>query len=310
MSIPKLPSYDISNASSGYSNRVHWSLEPTRCVLLIHDMQQYFIDFYDDQSPIVKQLVANIQRLKKYCKQQGIPVVYTAQPPQQRPQDRALLTDFWGEGLTGVDNQQRIVDELKPDEDDVCLTKWRYSAFQRSALHKIMHDQQRDQLLVCGVYAHIGILATCMEAFMTDIQAFLVADAVADFSQDDHQMAVDYIAKRCGRVVTLEEVELSIKSADTLAEEDTRLSLPHIKADIAAILQMHVQDINDDDSLFDLGLDSIRLMDLVEQWRKQGAQVQLLDFVDSPSVSECWTRIARSLGDAPQPLTEGEPAHV
>ena len=37
----------------------------------------------------------------------------------------------------------------------------------------------RDQLLVTGVYAHIGCTATVVEAFQRDIEAFSAADAVA-----------------------------------------------------------------------------------------------------------------------------------
>lgn len=45
---------------------------------------------------MMAQVVANIARLRDYCKQQGIPVYYTAQPKEQSDEDRALLNDMWG----------------------------------------------------------------------------------------------------------------------------------------------------------------------------------------------------------------------
>jgi bifunctional isochorismate lyase/aryl carrier protein len=141
-----------------------------------------------------------------------VPVFYTAQPVEQPPGDRALLNDFWGPGLTEprFHARQPIIDELAPRQEDVVLTKWRYSAFQRSDLREQLRARGRDQLLICGVYAHIGCLATALEAFMQDVQPFLVIDAVADFSETDHRMAIDYVSRRCGMSLLLEEVERSL----------------------------------------------------------------------------------------------------
>ncbi len=49
--------------------------------------------------------------------------------------------------------------------------------------------------------AHIGCLLTAAEAFMLDMQAFLVGDALADFSQEEHEMALKYATGRCAKVV-------------------------------------------------------------------------------------------------------------
>lgn len=289
MAIPKLNSYNINRTAADYHNRVAWRVDSTRAVLLIHDMQNYFIDFYGTASPIVQQLISNIQQLKAWCTEQGVPVVYTAQPPHQRPADRALLTDFWGTGLTDTDGQHEIVAALAPVPADTCLNKWRYSAFQRSALHQMMHEQKRDQLIVCGVYAHIGILATCMEAFMTDIQAFVVVDAVADFSEEDHTMAARYIGQRCGVVTDLAQVH-----QDLTAKPCSGMSLEQIRADIANILEIPAADIADDDAIADLGLDSIRLMELIEQWRAAGASIQFADLAELETLKQWWQAIAAS----------------
>jgi bifunctional isochorismate lyase/aryl carrier protein len=48
-------------------------------------------------------------------------------------------------------------------------------------------------------------MTTC-EAFSHDIETFLVADAVADFSADHHRMALEYAARSCAVVVTTDGV--------------------------------------------------------------------------------------------------------
>ena len=92
------------------------------------------------------------------------------------------------------------------EADDIVLTKWRYSAFKKSDFEQRIKESGRDQLIICGVYAHIGCLLTAAEAFMLDMQAFLVGDALADFSLDEHRMALNYAAGRCAKVVDADSV--------------------------------------------------------------------------------------------------------
>lgn len=50
-----------------------------RAVLLIHDMQEYFLDAYSDKESPKVELISNIKVIREKCKELGIPVVYTAQ---------------------------------------------------------------------------------------------------------------------------------------------------------------------------------------------------------------------------------------
>ncbi|MDG4800020.1 isochorismatase family protein [Micromonospora sp. WMMD980] len=88
------------------------------------------------------------------------------------------------------------------------VEKRRYSAFVDSTFGDLLGD--RDQLLITGIYAHIGVAATACDAFMRGIQAFVVGDAVADFTRADHLAALRYVARRCGMVLSLEQARASL----------------------------------------------------------------------------------------------------
>ena len=227
MALPKIAPY--SYREQEHQNRVNWRVDPARAALLVHDMQRYFVRAFElerDGQPLpdaqINIAIANIRRLLDAAHAANIPVYYTAQPPRQNPADRRLLTDFWGDGLQDDENAQ-ILDELALTEADTVLTKWRYSAFVRSPLEEQLKDLGRDQLIIGGIYAHIGCLTTALEAFMRDIQPFMVADAFADFTEKEHRMACEYASGRCARVLNTAEVLENINTGALVTADEPEL---------------------------------------------------------------------------------------
>ncbi|MEV0530025.1 isochorismatase family protein [Streptomyces sp. NPDC050439] len=202
--IPPITPYPLPAAGDLPAPVVHWSAQPHRAVLLVHDMQRYFLKPFPDT--LRAELVRGTVLLRERCAALGVPVAYTAQPGGMSDAQRGLLKDFWGPGMRTAPEDRQVVDALAPAEHDRMFTKWRYSAFFRTDLLQWMREQGRDQLILCGVYAHVGVLATAVEAFTNDIQPFLVADATADFSQAHHRSALAYAAERCARVTTAKDV--------------------------------------------------------------------------------------------------------
>ncbi|SHJ42481.1 bifunctional isochorismate lyase / aryl carrier protein [Nocardiopsis flavescens] len=209
MALPTIDPYPLPAPGELPANRADWPLEPDRAVLLVHDMQRYFLSPYRSDAEPLSRVRANIADLCRACRDAGVPVVYTAKPGGMTPRQRGLESDFWGAGMEAVAEHTDIDPALAPAGDDVLLTKWRYSAFAQTDLAERMAARGRDQVVVTGVYAHIGCQLTAADAFMRDIRPFLVADAVADFSADHHRSALLYAAGRCARV---------LPTADALAE--------------------------------------------------------------------------------------------
>jgi bifunctional isochorismate lyase / aryl carrier protein len=206
MALPTIAPYPLPTAADLPPPRGPWRLQRGRAALLVHDMQQYFLaPFPDDASPLAP-AVAHIVRLLDHCRAHDIPVFYTAQRGNQDRRDRGLQADLWGPGMRATAEHEAIVPALAPAAGDHVLVKHRYSAFQRSNLETLMRARGRDQLLVTGVYAHIGCTATVSDAFQRDIEAFIAADAVADFSRADHDLALHWIARTTGVPLTTDQI--------------------------------------------------------------------------------------------------------
>ncbi|GHC26713.1 isochorismatase [Kushneria pakistanensis] len=295
MAIPAIASYSLPTAAELPDNRVGWQVDPARAVLLIHDMQRYFLAKYDVSAAPIPEVISHLAGLIAAARAAGVPVVYTAQPTDQPDSDRALLNDFWGPGLPGHPEQYPVVDELAPQDGDVVLTKWRYSAFQRSDLRERMRSWGRDQLIIGGVYAHIGCMATALEGFMQDVQCFMLTDGVADFSRARHDMALEYVAGRCGVVTTSARALEALESAQNDQRGAGTMTQAALTERVATLAGVSAEEIPADDNLLFYGLDSMRMMTFVEELRREGFDVSFMDLVEAPTITD-WVALLNRQG--------------
>ncbi|MGW0474171.1 isochorismatase family protein [Streptomyces coeruleorubidus] len=205
MGLPTIDSYSMPDRSCLPRAHVSWRIDPARAALLVHDMQNHFVGaFPAGRSPVVE-LVDNIVALRELADALGLPVVFSAEPAGQPPGTRGLVADMWGPGIGDEPDAAAIIAPLRPRPGEHLLANVRHNAFLRSHLGRLLRSKGRDQLIICGVHAHLGVLLTAADAFMNDIQPFVVADAVADISAEEHSLALRWAA-RSGVVCTTDSL--------------------------------------------------------------------------------------------------------
>ncbi|KOX29829.1 MULTISPECIES: isochorismatase family protein [unclassified Streptomyces] len=201
MGLPAIDSYAMPDRSALPRSSAPWHIDPERAALLVHDMQNHFVGRFPAQQPPVVDLVGNIVALRELAGALGLPVVFSAEPTVRR----GLAADVrWPETGDGP-GDTAIIEQLTPRPGEHLLPNARQNAFLRSHLGRLLREEGRDQLIICGVYAHLGVLLTAADAFMNDIQPFVVADAVADYSAEEHEMALRWAA-RSGVVRTTDDL--------------------------------------------------------------------------------------------------------
>jgi bifunctional isochorismate lyase/aryl carrier protein len=201
MTIPQIRPYPMPSAEDLPSNVARWRIQPGRAALLVHDLQNFFVDRFPAGQEPVTTLLAHVRALCSAARTAGVPVFYSAQPGAMSQHQRGRLVDFWGAGMDGDPRSRRIVAAVAPLPGDEVVTKWRYSAFHGTDLGARLARHGRDQLIVCGVFAHVGCLMTACDAFSRDLETFLVTDAVADFNAAHHRDALVYAAGRCAVIL-------------------------------------------------------------------------------------------------------------
>lgn len=67
------------------------------------------------------------------------------------------------------------------------------------------------------------------------------------------------------------------------------LTATRVRADVAELLETDAESIPLHDNLFDLGLDSIRVMTLIERWRSAGATIEFPDLAEQPELAHWLT---------------------
>jgi aryl carrier-like protein len=85
--------------------------------------------------------------------------------------------------------------------------------------------------------------------------------------------------------------------ADTAHQEtygQGAFTVERLVRDIAEALYAEPAEVLTDESLLDQGLDSIRLMTLVEQWRADGAVISFVELAERPTVRDWAALLDRS----------------
>ncbi|MDQ7903570.1 isochorismatase family protein [Phytohabitans sp. ZYX-F-186] len=304
MSLPAPADYPPPSTSELPVSRAPWELSGGRAALLVHDMQRYFARVYRPGSAALERAVSSIASLLHAARRHGVPVVYTAQSGDQDPAERGLQADLWGPGLRADPTDTEILAPLAPRPGELVLAKHRYSAFARTDLARWLADQGRDQLVITGVYAQYGVLATALDAFCRDIAPFVVADAVAAFDRPGHLRALEQAADSCAVVTTA----AAVRAALALPRQPPGAPEPGgadevLRGALAELLdgdeEVEAALAEPDRDLFALGLDSVRAMALLAALEERGVAVDFGDFIGAGTVGFLRERIAATPGAAP-----------
>ena len=72
------------------------------------------------------------------------------------------------------------------------------------------------------------------------------------------------------------------------------MTVDEVRSDIAEQLYLTPEEVSASEDLFADGLDSVRLLGLVERWRDRGAEITFADLAERPTLAAWWTLLRRA----------------
>lgn len=198
-------------------------IDPLRTAMIVVDMQNDFVSPGAKlQSAQAHRMVPKLASTLKFCREQGIRVVYTAHVHRKDGCDMGLFDDLYppiADGSALVDDTQgvEIFGDLAPAPGEHVVKKHRYSAFFATDLDLILREWGIESVIISGTTTENCCHATARDAMFRNYKVAFLSDVTGTFDYPDvgygamsaeqvHQATLSILAFSTAHVMTVEEM--------------------------------------------------------------------------------------------------------
>jgi ureidoacrylate peracid hydrolase len=159
------------------------------------------------------QVLPNMQRLQRACRQAGVEVLYTViESLTKDGRDRSLDYRITGFHVPRGSWDGRVMDEIAPAEDEIVLPKTSSNVFVSTNIDYVLRNMGKRQLVVSGLVTDQCVESAVRDACDLGYLVTLVTDACATYTLERHEHALREIRGYC-RQVTTEALVAELESA-------------------------------------------------------------------------------------------------
>ena len=151
-------------------------------------------------------VIPNMQRLQEACRRAKVEVMYTTiESLTKDGRDRSLDYKITGFNVPKGSWDGKVIDELAPGEDEICLPKSSSSVFVSTHIDYILRNLGVKQLVLSGIVTDQCVESAIRDACDLGYLVTQVTDACATYSQERHDHSLRAIKGYC-RQRTTEQV--------------------------------------------------------------------------------------------------------
>jgi len=160
----------------------------------------------------MERIVKKAEETVKACRKLGLPIVYTRHINRSdgvglqnnEPVDHTGKPIYYRSDTDNID----IIDQIKPQEQDIVIDKYRYSAFYGSELDTMLRGLGIKNLIIGGVLTDVCVLTTIYDAYNRNYQVNLLKDVCGTTTEGAHMSAILMMANWVYDLVVYDSEEL------------------------------------------------------------------------------------------------------
>lgn len=204
-------------------------MDPAKTALIVIDMQNYFMKpGFLGEVPMARQIVPHVNRLAAALRDRGAHVIWVKNATNDTRENWSVMHDCL---MTPQNRDLRYATmdlaheghalwpELDVRPEDAHIVKKRFSAFIEGSSDIVSHLRQRgiDTLLIGGTATNICCESSARDAMMLNFKVTMVADALATYSDAEHNASLMTFYSIFGDVQTVDEAIASLDRGAQMA---------------------------------------------------------------------------------------------
>jgi ureidoacrylate peracid hydrolase len=193
-------------------------IDPTKTALIVIDMQKYFMEpGMAAEVPIAREIVPNINKLASSLRSAGGQVAWVITTFDENTfDDWSVVKDLFStercqamiENLSIGGPGHALWPEFEVNDQDWNIDKNRFSAFinNSSDLEKRLKGAGIDTVIITGTLTDVCCESSARDAMMCNFKTIMITDANAASSDDDHNNALNAVARLFVDVLSTDEM--------------------------------------------------------------------------------------------------------
>jgi nicotinamidase-related amidase len=152
------------------------------------------IDFPGSEKllPGAERMAKNLVQLKERARKAGIPSIYVNDNfGRWRSDFRAIVNSCLEEDVPG----RKVVELLKPSEEDYFVLKPKHSGFYSTSLDLLLVHLGSKNLIITGIATNICVLFTANDAYMRDYNIIIPSDCVIEEDPEESKNVLKLMKK-------------------------------------------------------------------------------------------------------------------